>query len=94
MKLASSVMTVLARMMAPASRRFSVRVASYGGMYPSKARAPPVVGMSVVWMLSFSATGIPWSGPRTRPSARSRSSRSASASAWGFTAITAFTRSS
>ncbi len=81
-------------MMAPASRRFRVSVASYGGTKPSKASAPPVVGMSVVWMLSLSAIGIPWRGPRTFPSRRSRSRASASASAPGFTARTAFSVSS
>ena len=39
--------------------------------------------MSVVWMLSLSATGMPWSGPRSLPCARSRSSASASCSAFG-----------
>ena len=47
-QLASSVMFVLAMMIAPASRRFFTSVASYGGTKPLKASAPPVVGMSVV----------------------------------------------
>ena len=64
---ASSVITVLAMMIAPASFRFFVSVASYGGTRPLNASAPPVVGMFVVWMLSLSATGMPCSGPRTRP---------------------------
>ena len=42
-------------------------VASYGGTRPSNASAPPVVGMSVVWMLSLSAIGMPCSGPRILP---------------------------
>jgi hypothetical protein len=46
-------------MMAPASRRFLVSVASYGGTRSANASAPPVVGMSVVWMLSLSAIGMP-----------------------------------
>ncbi len=91
---ASSVITVFAMMTAPASRRFFVSVASYGGTSPSNASAPPVVGMFVVWMLSLSAIGMPWSGPRTLPCARSRSSASASSIALGFTAMTAFSRSS
>ncbi len=66
-QLASSVSTVLAMMMAPPARSFFVTVASYGGRYPSKATAPPVVGMSVVWMLSLIAMGMPWSGPRSLP---------------------------
>ena len=65
--------------------RFFVSVASYGGMKPAKTSAPPVVGMLVVWMLSLSATGMPCSGPRTLPCARSRSSASASSSAFGLT---------
>src|SRR2546430_1970050 len=40
-------------------------------------------------MLSFSATGMPCRGPRTCPRARSRSRRSASANASGFTASAA-----
>ncbi len=36
-------------------------------MKPSKASAPPVVGMLVVRMLSLSATGMPCSGPRIVP---------------------------
>jgi hypothetical protein len=93
-QLASSVIPVLAMMMAPASRSFRVTVASYGGTSPSKASAPPVVGMSVVWMLSLRATGIPWRGPRIFPCARSRSRASASSSARGFTVIAAFSLSS
>ena len=39
---------VLAMTIAPASIRFFVSVASYGGTNPSKASAPPEVGMLVV----------------------------------------------
>ena len=74
----SSVMPVFAMMIAPASLRFFVSVASYGGTSSSNASAPPVVRMSVVWMLSFSAIGMPCSGPRILPCARSRSRSSAS----------------
>ena len=66
-KLASSVSVVLAMITAPASRRFFVSVASYGGIRSSNAIAPPVVRMSVVWMLSLSAIGMPCSGPRILP---------------------------
>src|SRR2546428_178335 len=93
-KLAGSVMPVFAMMTAPASRRFFVSVASYGGTKPSKASAPPVVGMFVVWMLSLSATGMPCSGPRMRPCARSRSRSSASLSASRLTVIAACSLSS
>ncbi len=58
-------------------------------MSPRNASAPPVVGISVVWMLSLSAMGMPCSGPRTWPSRRSRSRASASSIACGFTVITA-----
>ena len=91
-QLASSVSTVLAMMIAPASRRCVVSVASYGGTSPANASAPPVVGMSVVWMLSLSAIGMPCSGPRTRPGRRSRSRASASSSARGLTVIAALRR--
>ena len=46
-------------MIAPAFRSFLVKVASYRGMKPSNANAPPVVGMFVVWMMSFRAIGMP-----------------------------------
>src|SRR5258708_1926785 len=82
-------MPVLAMMIAPASRRFFVSVASWGGPIRSNAGAPPVVGISVVWMLSFSAIGMPCSGPRMRPRALSRSRSSASSSARGLTVIAA-----
>src|SRR5258708_9066948 len=87
-------MPVFAMMIAPASRRFFVVVPSYGGTMPSNASAPRVVGMSVVWTLSFRAIGMPCSGPRTRPRARSRSLASASSSALGFTVIAAWSLSS
>src|SRR5271167_3992729 len=37
--------------------------ASVTGVYPARLSEPPVVGMSFVLTLSFSSTGIPWSGP-------------------------------
>ncbi len=80
---ASSVSRVFAMMIAPASRRFFVERRLVGRHQPSNASAPPVVGMSVVWMLSLSATGNAVERPRIVPRARSRSSASASSSAWG-----------
>ena len=62
------------------------------GTRPDKARHPPVVGMSVVSRLSLSSTGTPCNGPRVRPCRRSASSAAATASARGFSAITAFRR--
>jgi hypothetical protein len=44
---ASSVMPVLAMMIAPAARRLTVIVASCGGTKRSNASAPPVVAMLV-----------------------------------------------
>ena len=93
-QLASSVSWVFAMMIAPAALRFFVNVASYGGTRSANASAPPVVGMSVVWMLSLSATGMPCNGPRILPAARSRSSESAMASALGFTVTIALILSS
>src|SRR5262245_4515676 len=87
-------MPVLAMMIAPASRRFFVSVASYGTIRFSNASAPPVVRMSVVWTLSFGAIGMPCSGPRIRRNRRSRSRSSAISIAFGFTVIAAWSRSS
>src|SRR6185369_5382891 len=50
--------------------------------------------MFVVWMLSLSAMGTPCSGPRIFFCARSRSSASASSSAFGFTVMAALSLSS
>ena len=82
-------MPLFAMMIAPASTRFFVSVASYGGTRFSNASAPPVVRMNVVCTLSFNAIGMPCSGPRIRPCWRSRSRSSASAIAFGFTVIAA-----
>ena len=46
----------------------------------------------MVWMLSFSAIGMPCSGPRILPASRSRSRASACSSALGLTVITALSR--
>jgi hypothetical protein len=85
-------MTVFAMITAPAARSRVVSVASYGGTSPANASAPPVVGMSVVWMLSLSAIGMPCSGPRIFPARRSRSRASASSSARGLMVIAALRR--
>ena len=53
---------------------------------PRSAACRPSSACRSVWMLSFSATGMPCSGPRSRPAARSRSSASACSSARGLTA--------
>ena len=60
------------------------RTTSCGGTEPSSASEPAVVVIrSAVSMLSFSAIGMPCSGPRTLPALRSASSWSAIASASG-----------
>src|SRR5947208_2589609 len=48
--------------------------------------------MSVVWTLSLSATGMPCSGPRSLPAARSWSHSSASSRAFGLTVMTGWSR--
>ena len=81
---------VLPRMTAPAARSFATSGASRGGVAPTRASEPAVVIiLSVVAMLSFTSTGMPCSGPRTRPDFRSASRRSAAASASGFVSRTA-----
>ena len=75
-------------MTAPASRSRAATNESCGGMEPSNASDPAVVVIrSCVSMLSLSATGMPCSGPRTFPAARSASSSSAIASASGFVSM-------
>src|ERR1700760_2056098 len=67
-KFAHSLRFVLPRITAPASRRRETMNASLGGFTPSSANEPAVVIIrSAVAMLSLISTGMPWSGPRTRP---------------------------
>jgi hypothetical protein len=74
---------------APAARSRATTVASRGGVMPSSAGEPAVVAMrSALAMLSLISTGKPCSGPRSRPAARSASSRMASASASGLSSST------
>src|SRR5256885_8167283 len=61
--IANSSRFVLPTTTAPAARRRSTTVASYGGRQPSRMRDEHVVGMPRVAKLSFSATGTPASGP-------------------------------
>ena len=84
---ASSVRFALPRMTAPDWRSLLVVSASCAGTKSLNARAPLVVGMSQVSQLSLRTTGIPCKGPRTRPAWRSRSRRSASSKACGFTVM-------
>ena len=76
-------------MIAPAARRLAATGLSPRGNERSSASAPAVVGRPATSMLSFTSTGMPCSGPRTRPRRRSRSARRASRSAAGFTMRTA-----
>ena len=66
-KAASSVVTVLPRMIAPASRRRSTIAASSNGRRPLSKTVPFSVGRSRVSMMSFRPTGTPCSGPVGRP---------------------------
>jgi len=77
-------------MIAPASRSFCESVDSYGTWRLANASAPPVVIMSTVWTLSLSTMGMPCSGPRMYPCARSTSRSCATAIADGLTVIIAF----
>ncbi len=90
LKLAHSLRLVLPNSTAPASRSFWIIKASCLAILPSKANAPAVVIiLSPVSILSFISTGMPCSGPRTLPLARSLSIASAILSASGFNCITA-----
>src|SRR6202166_3646069 len=71
--MANSSRLVLPITTAPAARRRSTTVASYGGRQPSRIRDEHVVGTPRVHMLSFNATGTPASGPGSSPAATFRS---------------------
>src|SRR5207249_3391962 len=72
MKFAHSVMFALPRITAPASRSLVTRKASCGAMQSRRACEPALVcRRSAVAMLSLRKTGIPCSGPRMPPEARS-----------------------
>ena len=89
-KFAHSDRFVLPRITAPASRSRLTAWASAAGRAPSSASEPAVVSMrSAVPMLSLMRTGIPCSGPRTFPAARSASSFAAMSRASGLTSSTA-----
>src|SRR3954468_19862884 len=77
--IANSSRLVLPTTTAPAARRRSTTVASYGGRQPSRIRDEQVVGTPRVHMLSFSATGTPASGPGSRPAATTASTAAAAA---------------
>lgn len=60
-------MFVLPMMIAPAPLSFEVTVASCSGSQSAKILLPAVVILPPTAMLSFSATGRPWSGPSRWP---------------------------
>ncbi len=90
-RVASSVVTVLPRMTAPARRSAVTQEASSEGRRPLKMALPCSVGMSAVSMTSLRPTGTPCNGPTPLPARRSASavracssahSRSRKAQAW------------
>jgi hypothetical protein len=78
----NSIVVFLPVKTAPAARRRATTGASTPSVHgASKATLCAVVGASFVAKTSLRPTGMPWSGPRSRPCAKSASARSASASA-------------
>src|SRR5262245_11428707 len=69
-KLASSVVTVLPRMTAPAARRAATQAASLRGWRPLYTGLPCSVGRSAVSMMSLMPTGTPCRAPTPLPSRR------------------------
>src|SRR5213593_176829 len=67
--MANSSQLVFPAISAPAALSFATAVASYGERYPSRMREPHVVVNSNVQMLSFTATGMPYSTPVGRAAA-------------------------
>lgn len=79
--MANSSMLVLPRMTTSAAFSFLVRVASYGGIQPSRIFEPTVVGMPSVVKMSLSASGTPARGPSFSPRSRLASTARACARA-------------
>src|SRR2546427_10442994 len=80
---------VLPRITAPAARSLATSGASRGGVTPASASEPAgLIIRPTVAVLSFTRTGLPAPGPRSRFALRSASSRSAIASASGFVSST------
>ncbi len=78
---ASSVVTVLPRITAPAARSDATQAASVLGRRPAKMGLPFSVGRSAVSKMSLMPTGTPWSGPVASPALSAASARRAWASA-------------
>ena len=91
-KFAHSDRFVLPRITAPPARSFAATVESRRAGLPTSASDPAEVCiLSPVSMLSLSSTGMPCSGPSTRPFARRVSAPCARASASGLSSITLLT---
>ncbi len=88
-RLAHSERFAAPRTTRPASRRAATIGASRTTVRPARAREPAVPGSPTASTLSLTRTGIPWSGPRDLPAARSASSRAACSRASGASASTA-----
>ena len=74
---------------APAERNFDTTCASRGTIEPTSIQLPAVVSiLSLVAMLSLTRNGIPCSGPRTWPAARSASRAAAIEAASGLSCST------
>ena len=78
---ASSVVTVLPRMTAPALRRAATHVASRSGRRPLKMGEPFSVGISAVSKMSLTPIGTPCSAPEASPAAKAASASRACARA-------------
>ncbi len=70
--MANSSRLALPRNTAPSRRRFAVTVLSYGGTKDSSIREPAVVRTPAVQNRSLIASGMPHSGPASRPAAGQR----------------------
>ena len=88
-KFANSDRLALPSRIAPAARSLATTGESLSGTLFSSATEPAVVGMPAASRLSLTITGMPCSGPRTWPAARSASSAAASSSAFGLSVRTA-----
>ena len=88
-KFAHSLRFVFPRITAPERRSAETSAASFAAGRPANANDPAVVCIeSPVSMLSLIRTGMPSSGPITRPPSRRLSMRSAVSCASGFSSIT------
>ena len=95
MPYANSCIPSLPRSTAPACRSFRTTVASSFGTQSARIREPAVVRIPFVANRSFTATGIPCSGPLYRPVSISRSAwRACSSASSAVTVMNALSRGS